>query len=1073
MEIEKYSPKRINQDTDPRAIHRSGDRVFLPGDILDAFNVRYLSPESRSLMKGIRGNILRFNELLGDGATTIGATVDEKNNRLIIFTTSEVSDKVFSWDPVTNEFNIKMDGDANFSVDHPITAWCIDGNIIWNDGLNPPRKIAENQEISEVGPIDDFQYSLDAYAPSGNITVSRFTNNAKPYNYVTNLNLQFAARIIYIDNTFSPLSTFSKVIPGKPHHDPTSSVDNGIVVLVPTSNARNAVTKAVEFCFREQGGEWKCFETKFPTFATLAHSAIFYNDGKAVPLSVGDQTNLFNTIPTKTPAMVVATNRVFVPTDRVGFNVDESTWSLAATPDVVDASGLDFANDNITRDNRYIKDGAIIGIGLVFFNRYDKPSFVRGEKYVRFPVKESREDNVADIYKYGCQSEEKAVLNWQLTGTPPEGMTKYGIVVTREQNYDYYAQCLAFPFRYIREINADESDNCYYDAGTKRKSRFAWRGKEFDRMYREADERSLTTSIYLQVPQNLPVVPQVGDIVRITSPTWGLVNDRFPIQAVYGDLIDIGMVNILNETNFELNSALGGDNINNSTLFIEVFREKTVLDENFYEIGQLYNIVDGDFSTTSGVYRGSTHTIIFNQASSDQFKLNYDYVPRLPLKGSTVTGSDDFFVKITDSIAVESPTSIIEGVVGLVTIGGSAPISVRDGFKLGEIVDKNIAKKIFTLNYLKPDGDFGRPHIPNVYEREVNLTTEISYSDPYVQGTDYNGISTFPAANKYVLPVESTPVRSMVLAGDNILAIHERRSSSLYLGRGVLKAGNEFITSRVEGVIGDDNRMMAKNGTINPESVQEIDGRVYWWDALNGAVCRWTNAGVYEISRNGMFNYFRNKGKQYYQYRNSVKIITGYDKDHDELIITFPEIPGVPAVTWSFNITEEVWTHRYAFVPELYATINLDFVSFLNGQLWHHNKSEVYNNFYGVQYGRSWRPAINPMPGKMKTLLNVHIQGLIAEDPSSSDVVVRIFTPEGQESYIPAYEFEQAFGDRGVWRAPVLKDINSIVEAGKLALRSGRDMMSDYFEIEIINNRSDEAPSSHINVAFKTDEFSR
>jgi hypothetical protein len=138
--------------------------------------------------------------------------------------------------------------------------------------------------------------------------------------------------------------------------------------------------------------------------------------------------------------------------------------------------------------------------------------------------------------------------------------------------------------------------------------------------------------------------------------------------------------------------------------------------------------------------------------------------------------------------------------------------------------------------------------------------------------------------------------------------------------------------------------------------------------------------------------------------------------------------------------------------------------------LWHHHKNTLFNNFYGEQFARMWKFISNPRLGKNKRWLNVHIKGAVATNQATSELeAVRITTKEGQRSVIPAYEFQI---EEGKYVAPVLKDMNTVVEDGQLSLRSGDDMVSEYAEIEVNNDRVDAAEVSQVNVVYKDEEFS-
>ena len=136
-----------------------------------------------------------------------------------------------------------------------------------------------------------------------------------------------------------------------------------------------------------------------------------------------------------------------------------------------------------------------------------------------------------------------------------------------------------------------------------------------------------------------------------------------------------------------------------------------------------------------------------------------------------------------------------------------------------------------------------------------------------------------------------------------------------------------------------------------------------------------------------------------------------------------------------------------------------------------HNANEICNNFYGLQYGRSMKYVCNPNLGKNKRYLNIHIKGPLCKDPVSEFQVVKFNTSEGQASFTPAYEFEL---DNGKMVAPILKDVNSLVESGgdQLPLRSGDDLISNYMEFEIFNDRTDEAACPQVNIIYKTEDYS-
>ncbi|HEY0770246.1 MAG TPA: hypothetical protein VGD31_07910, partial [Sphingobacteriaceae bacterium] len=365
----------------------------------------------------------------------------------------------------------------------------------------------------------------------------------------------------------------------------------------------------------------------------------------------------------------------------------------------------------------------------------------------------------------------------------------------------------------------------------------------------------------------------------------------------------------------------------------------------------------------------------------------------------------------------------------------------------------------------------------NSNEKKQNLDTTFGFSDAYIQNSFVNGLNVVPGDQVYSVPVDRGRTRALKRAGNVLVAIHESQTSTLYIGEGLIRQGENFVLAKTDGVVGDDRQLLGSYGTINPESVHEVYDDLYWWDGINGAVVRYTKAGLFPISNYGMYDYFLAKSRELLPYKDTVKVVTGFDYENSEMLITFLDAKDgggnimVPGVTWAFNIKENEWRTRYSFLPECYGGMKIGLFAFSAGQLWKMNKSNTYNNFFGVQYQRSFRAVVNPYLGKNKKALNVHVKGNLCADPASLTFIpVKIYTPEGQESHIPAYEFEL---DEGKYCGPVFKDINTPnVPVNQLALRSGDDIVSNYFEVEVINDRTDKSPCSEVNLVYKDEEFS-
>lgn len=158
----------------------------------------------------------------------------------------------------------------------------------------------------------------------------------------------------------------------------------------------------------------------------------------------------------------------------------------------------------------------------------------------------------------------------------------------------------------------------------------------------------------------------------------------------------------------------------------------------------------------------------------------------------------------------------------------------------------------------------------------------------------------------------------------------------------------------------------------------------------------------------------------------------------------------------------ERWVCKFDFTPEYYGKINNRLFSFVDGQLWEHNASDTYNNFYGQQYESSITSVFNGLSSKYpadKILRNVSVE---SNEAWSFDCE----NPKGQQTDLTASKFVQK---ESTWYADVLRDRNTnplLLKVGQVALRSGKEMIDKAFTITIENDSTDLVKLDAINIGF-------
>lgn len=1061
-EVEKYVPRRVITDISPGALYPGGDRMFLPGDMLDAQNARYKARNgSLGALESTPGTLLKNRSLPAGDNISLGGAWYEKRNRLVFAVWNSLGDhRVMEYDLSAGTFTTLLSGSSlNFSKDHYIShGGVIDGTWIFADGYNNARKLdiekARNGEY--YAPYSKAALSLAAMPPPLPPFTTFYTDSGLGFNNVSSESWQFAIRYVYFDNSHSPFSPLSKLIPAKLKPSFSSAVDNTIVVSFnfPAEYASANLVKRVEVAYRKGNtGDYFIFEEiKNPPAGFPA--VYFTNRHVSKAVSKDDELRYSDALAPVPPALGIVESRVFAVLDKAGFDINTATFTFTTS----------LGNEVYVAGRRYLKDGGSYPVGILFSDEFGRSSFVKSNRIITVPrtagqIKNSSSSGSSTAF--GVNLNLRKVISWTLSGTPPPGMTRYQIVLGKNINQAQPVQMVVkLRFRTRENGPKGSGDDFYRYKGYKYCNPLATNAAN--------NILNSSASLVLELPLNCPIVPERGDRIFFYTSELGITESAV-ISYENGMIVIEGNANTVWAAWDVVRDAGLTTQVQARSLvpMIEIYRP-AVPAETFYEVGEAFPITGGAFSVLSGKVYGDQYIYNSEITSTPSTMSNIQhiyYFDAYPLGESDE--DNEFPGDAPDTI---TPRTGNQGDRPSHYVVGESPSpTVLPG------VGSGTQGSVFDYN--KQDSDWGRVHIVNDDEKAISIDTEVGFSDPYIQNSSILGINIFRAANRYPLAVERSPIKALVSVKDNMIAIHERNTTSLYIGDSVIRQGNDFILAKSDDVVGDDRQMQFKFGTINPESVIEIDGEAFWWDALRGAVVQYTLAGLFPISNYGMKNYFYEKSREYFPYRATVKIITGYDFSTGELLITFPEVKDgfgetiISPVTWAFNIEAKEWNTRYSFVPELYCGLNTEAIAFKNGALWLLNRGTTHNNFFGVQYTRKIKLISNALLGKNKRYLNIHMKGDIAADMTVDTFSPAKFkTPEGQESHTPAYYFDK---QEGKWVGPILKDVNTPdLPAEQLPLLSGDDIVSSYLEVELENDRTDKGRCTEINIIFKTEEFS-
>ncbi len=361
---------------------------------------------------------------------------------------------------------------------------------------------------------------------------------------------------------------------------------------------------------------------------------------------------------------------------------------------------------------------------------------------------------------------------------------------------------------------------------------------------------------------------------------------------------------------------------------------------------------------------------------------------------------------------------------------------------------------------------------------QQRLKTAIRWSNVLVDGTRTNGLSSFDALNQKLLQHELIEINKIQLAnkvdeqgqGNVMLSICPTEAASMYLGEVQLMATSETgSVATTDNVIGSVNILKGSRGTIHPESVVELNGNVWWFDALGGRFVQYSINGIDDIS-SGENNYFKfsRVAKQLAGkiLSTDASIIEGYgarpfvfggvDPYHKEVYWTFPKMGDAPkgylqdyvydtgtnpsytdvdtylinsvnksAITYPYDIlnwnkTKTIvfkirnrWMGVFTWDAEGFTTLDSTLYTVKSGKLYKHNVSGSYNTFFGTQH-RSKLATVCNDANEIK-----EFQSIAIEATKPEWVHARSEDPYEQSTDLVGGDFENK---EGVYYASLFRD---------------------------------------------------
>jgi hypothetical protein len=202
--------------------------------------------------------------------------------------------------------------------------------------------------------------------------------------------------------------------------------------------------------------------------------------------------------------------------------------------------------------------------------------------------------------------------------------------------------------------------------------------------------------------------------------------------------------------------------------------------------------------------------------------------------------------------------------------------------------------------YSSDDYDKGKPGEELYFgERFLNI---IRFSDPYLQKTRLNGLSTFDGNDFAEVNDVYGDILRIIEIGDTLKVYQRKKPSSILIGRTEYtdSSGEPNVVATSNRVLGSIRYSSTNYGTEFPESISRNNRFVYGFDVYNGVMWRDSPNGIFPIS--GRFESAQGAGSYRMEtwFKDKAKallvsgiehcnVLTVWDENHKNLYVIFKD----------------------------------------------------------------------------------------------------------------------------------------------------------------------------------------
>jgi predicted nucleic-acid-binding Zn-ribbon protein len=290
------------------------------------------------------------------------------------------------------------------------------------------------------------------------------------------------------------------------------------------------------------------------------------------------------------------------------------------------------------------------------------------------------------------------------------------------------------------------------------------------------------------------------------------------------------------------------------------------------------------------------------------------------------------------------------------------------------IIDKSVSDK-YESNVV---GN-GRAFVIDAYAKETYYPTVIRYSLQYEQNTNINNTNRFFPANLDEYDRQRGDIQRLTIRGSQLRVFQNRGVGAVPVYQNVMQTadGNNIVTQNLSII----NKIQYYQGEFGLGdqycSLASSASADYFTDPIIGAQIRLSADGMTSLTETYKAHYYFNDKLTKYQKTTAggaplpdkfanggyAKILGVYDVFEEQFTTCLQGSADgtnpITEMTFAFSEARNCYVSFYDFYPEWICNAGNLIITWVSGELWAHNNTTTYANFYGTQYSPSIKLVFN------------------------------------------------------------------------------------------------------------------